>query len=245
MNSTPASALVIGAGPGLGMSIAHRFGKAGYRIALVSRSANRHPGYLEKLEADGIAATAHAVDVQDPARLSRTLADIAAEHPNIEVMYYGPGATDPASAPEAITETTSETARWAFGWVYPAVDVVQWVLPGMRERGKGSLLFAGGLSGQIPMPMLGGLALSSAALRNYALTLNKALSEVGVYAGTLTIGGLVERGDIHAMVSANAEMAAGAAGMTLNPDDLAETAWEMHARRDRPEATFNAIGLSA
>lgn len=243
MNSTPATALVIGAGPGLGMSIAHRFGKGGYRIALVSRSANRHAGYLERLRADGIDATAHAVDVQDAARLSDTLSDIAAEHPRVEVVYYGPGATDPSFRPESITETTTESVRWAFGWVYPAVDIVRRVLPAMRERGEGSLLFAGGLSGQIPMPMLGGLALSAAALRNYALTLYKALSDEGVYAGTLTIGGLVERGDIHTMVSANPDMAAGAAGMTLNPDDLADVAWDMHVKRDRPEATFNAIGL--
>ncbi|MEV4397373.1 hypothetical protein [Nonomuraea sp. NPDC049607] len=33
------------------------------------------------------------------------------------------------------------------------------------------------------MPALGALALSSAALRNYALTLNAALAEKGVYAG--------------------------------------------------------------
>jgi hypothetical protein len=29
---------------------------------------------------------------------------------------------------------------------------------------------------------------------------------------------------------------------TLNPDDIAETAWEMYSRRDLPEATFNAFG---
>lgn len=245
MNTTPATALVIGAGPGLGMSIAHRFGTGGYRIALVSRSARRHPGYLEQLQAEGIDATAHAADVQDPAGLAEALDAIAARHPRIEVVYYGPGATDAAFRPEPITETSSASVRSAFGWVYPAVDVVQAVLPGMRERGTGSLLFAGGLSGQLPMPMLGGLALSSAALRNYALTLNVALAEAGIYAGTLTIGGLVERGDIAAMVSADPDMAAAAAGMTLNPDELAEVAWDMHTKRDRPEETFNAIGLTA
>jgi hypothetical protein len=43
------------------------------------------------------------------------------------------------------------------------------------------------------MPPLGGLALASAALRTYALTLHVALATAGVYAGTLTIGGLIER----------------------------------------------------
>jgi hypothetical protein len=84
------------------------------------------------------------------------------------------------------------------------------------------------------MPALGALALSSAALRNYALTLNAALADQGVYAGTLTIGGLIERGDIHRMLNAPTKG-------TLDPDDIAETAWRLYAGRDRPEATFNAL----
>lgn len=197
------------------------------------------------MTAEGIDTTAYAADVRDTEGLAKTLDVIAAAHPRVEVLYYGPGGVDPDFRPVPITETTADHVRTAMSWVYPAIDVVNKVLPPMRERGNGTVLIAGGLSGQLPMPALGNLALSSAALRNYALTLNKSLSEVGVYVGTLTIGGLVERGDIHAMVNADPQMAAGAAGMTLNPDDLAETAWSLHVKRDRPEATFNAIGLSA
>lgn len=47
MSNTPATALVIGMGPGLGLSIARRFGLGGYRVALVSRSTDRHPAYVE------------------------------------------------------------------------------------------------------------------------------------------------------------------------------------------------------
>ncbi|MGH8880508.1 MAG: SDR family NAD(P)-dependent oxidoreductase, partial [Stackebrandtia sp.] len=76
-----ASTLVIGAGPGLGMSIAHRFGREGKRVALLSRSAKRHAGYLEQLSAAGIDATAHAADIRDPGQLAAALADIIEQHP--------------------------------------------------------------------------------------------------------------------------------------------------------------------
>lgn len=66
------------------------------------------------------------------------------------------------------------------------------------------------------MPQFGGGTLSSAALRNYALTLNAGLAPHSVYAGTITIGGLIESSDIH-----KANTAAGGAIPTLNPDDLA------------------------
>lgn len=91
------------------------------------------------------------------------------------------------------------------------------------------------------MPVLGALALSSAALRNYALTLNAALADKGAYAGTLTIGGVVERGDIHKLVESRPEQFGGLAGHTLDPDDIAETAWQMFVKRDRAEEVFNVL----
>ncbi|GGN24673.1 short-chain dehydrogenase [Lentzea pudingi] len=224
--------VVLGVGPGLGMSIAHRFGREGYDVALISRSARRHEEYLEQLV--GVEARAFAVDVRDRVRLMSTLDSIGP----VDVVYYGPGATDLSEAPEDITVTTAADARVALEWLYPAIDVVQHVLPSVTERG-GGLLFAGGLSAVRPMPMLGALALSAAALRNYALTLNAALADKGVYAGTLTIGGLVERGDIHQAVRAHPERFGEV--RTLNPDDIAETAWQMVVKRDRAEEVFSVL----
>ena len=125
-------------------------------------------------------------------------------------------------------------------WLYPAIDVVRHVLEGVVVRG-GGLLFAGGLSAVRPMPMLGAFALAVAALRNYALTLNAALADKGVYAGTLTIGGIIERGDIHRMVESSPEQFGALAGHTLHPDDIAETAWQMFVKRDRAEEVFSVL----
>jgi NAD(P)-dependent dehydrogenase (short-subunit alcohol dehydrogenase family) len=226
------TALVLGVGPGLGMSVAHRFGREGYDVVLVSRSAGRHAGYLAELA--GVRARAFAADVRDPAQLKSTL-DLVGP---VDVVYYGPGATDLSEAPEDITETTVADARAAMDLFYPAVEVVQRVLPTVVERG-GGLLFAGGLSATRPMPMLGALALSSAALRNYALTLNAALADKGAYAGILTIGGLVERGDIYQAVRANPD--AFGEVRTLDPDVIADTAWQMLVKRDRAEEVFSVF----
>jgi NADP-dependent 3-hydroxy acid dehydrogenase YdfG len=230
------TAVVLGVGPGLGMSIAHRFGREGYDVVLVSRRGDRHESYLSSLAEAGVTARAFAVDVRDREQLLSTLDSIGP----VDVVYYGPGATDLSEMPGEITSTTSADVRDAMGWVYPAVDVVGHVLPGVLERG-GGLLFAGGLSAVRPMPVLGALALASAALRNYALTLNAALADKGVYAGTLTIGGVVERGDIHKLVESKSEQFGSLAGHTLDPDDIAETAWQMFVKRDRAEEVFSAI----
>ncbi|RAS62962.1 short-subunit dehydrogenase [Lentzea atacamensis] len=230
------TAVVLGVGPGLGMSIARRFGREGYDVVLVSRSSARHDGYLTELVEAGVKAKAFAVDVRDREQLLSTLEEVGP----VDVVYYGPGATDLGDMPAEITSTTSDEAHVAMQWLYPAIDVVGRVLPGVVER-KGGLLFAGGLSAVRPMPVLGALALSSAALRNYALTLNAALADKGVYVGTLTIGGVIERGDIHKVVESKPEQFGNLAGRTLDPDDIAEVAWRMFVERDRAEEVFSVI----
>ena len=122
-----------------------------------------------------------------------------------------------------------------------AVDFASLLRPELTQRGNGGLLFAGGLSSVIPMPPLGGLALASAALRNYAITLHAALAPAGIYAGTITIGGLIARGDVHQAMASNPDLFRGVAAATLNPDDLAEDVWQLYNKRTDAEAVVNAM----
>ncbi|MFJ5992216.1 SDR family NAD(P)-dependent oxidoreductase [Lentzea sp. NPDC092896] len=230
-------AVVLGVGPGLGMSVARRFGREGYDVVLISRRSERHAGFLAELAEAGVNARAFALDLKDVDQLRSTLDSVGP----VDVVYYGPAATDLSGLPPEITATTSDEARAAMDWLYPAIDLTQHVLPGLLERG-GGLLFAGGLSAVRPMPVLGALTLSSAALRNYAVTLNAALADKGVYVGTLTIGGVIERSDIHKLVESRPEEYAGLAEHTLSPDDIAETAWQMFVKRDRAEELFSVLG---
>lgn len=238
---TTKTAVVLGAGPGLGMSIAHRFGREGYQVALVSRSDTRHGAYLASLAEAGIEAAAFTADLNDKDRLDAVLDEITGRFGAIDLAYYGPAAMD-GPMPGHISEAGSADVRAAMELVYPAVDAVAKVLPGMLERGTGALLFAGGVSSVVPLPELGAFAVMTAALRNYAITLNAALADQGVYAGTLTIGGIIERGDIHKAVTADPTMFGDKEIATLDPDDIADTAWELVSKRDRAEAVFNALG---
>jgi NAD(P)-dependent dehydrogenase (short-subunit alcohol dehydrogenase family) len=228
---------VLGVGPGLGLSIARRFGREGFTTALVSRSDARHDRYRTELA--GIDAPTYTADVTDDAQLRAVLARITAEAGEIDTVYFGPAAIGSGPGITPLTEAGADALRVPFeSMVLPAVKVVEAVLPRMLERGSGSLLFAGGLSGKYPMPMLGSLAPASAALRMYVLTLNAALRETGVYAGTLTIGGLIERGDIHRALT---EQDHGFTVGTLDPDDIADKAWSLYVERDEAEAEFNAM----
>jgi NAD(P)-dependent dehydrogenase (short-subunit alcohol dehydrogenase family) len=230
--------LVIGVGPGLGMSVAHRFGAEGYAVALVSRSSTRHADYLKSLADAGVDAAAFVADAADPGALRSAVDAVRDRFGRIDVGYYGPAAVGPMADIIGLDAAGAETALRG---VVPAVDFASLLLPELTERGSGGLLFAGGLSSVVPMPPLGGLALASAVLRNYALTLHAALTPIGVYAGTLTIGGLIERGDIHLSMLEHPDLFGNVSVSTLNPDELADLLWTLFRDRTEPEVVVNAL----
>ncbi len=231
---------VLGAGPGLGLSMAHRFGREGFAVALVSRSDTRHAAYREGLADAGITAHTYVADVTDEDQVSAVLGRITTDVGEVDTVYFGPADLSSGAAIVPLTEANAQALRTPFeALAVPAAGVVQAALPPMLARGAGTLFFAGGLSGKYPMPMLGSFGPASAALRMYVLTLSEALRDKGIYAATLTIGGVIERGDIHRFVAEQRafDFEAG----LLNPDDIAETAWGMYVERDRAEAEFTKL----
>jgi NAD(P)-dependent dehydrogenase (short-subunit alcohol dehydrogenase family) len=223
------------------MSMARRFGREGFAVALVSRTDARHAGYRAELAADGIDSASYAADVTDPDQVRDVLARIAADLGEIDTLYYGPVSATFGSGIVPLPEADPAAVRAPLdGLLLPVVGLVAAALPPMLQRGDGALFFGGGLSGLRPMPMLGNLAPASAALRMYVLTLAAAVAEQGVYAGILTIGGLIERGDIHRVLTDQ-----GMSLPTLDPDDIAETAWRMYETREEAEAVFDALTPAA
>src|SRR4051794_8976428 len=131
----PKVVVVLGVGPGLGMSVAHRFGAEGFAVGLVSRSADRHDGYRSALAERGVETTAVAADIRDPAQLTAALSAVRERLGEIDVVYYGPGATDLSERPSDVSETGADAVRSAMeATVFPAVATVAEVLPAMLAR---------------------------------------------------------------------------------------------------------------
>jgi hypothetical protein len=85
-----------------------------------------------------------------------------------------------------------------------------------------------------PQPQTSGKVLGPgcAALRNYAITLHAALAPTGVYAGTVPVGGLIERSDIHRALASDPSTFGDSISGTLDPDDPAEEAWGLYRDPD-------------
>lgn len=81
---------LIGAGPGLGLATARRFGIAGHAVALIARNAERLEEMTTELARDGIQACGFTADVLDIESLTAALSAAATALGSIEILQYSP-----------------------------------------------------------------------------------------------------------------------------------------------------------
>jgi NADP-dependent 3-hydroxy acid dehydrogenase YdfG len=217
---------IIGAGPGMGLAIAKTFGANGYKIGLLSRDPAKLQPLVAELAEHGIGAAAFALDVLDRASIAAGLAAVQQRFGRIDVLEFSPsGATLPLVP---ATELAHDNVQIQIDfYVHGAVAAVNQVLPGMRARGSGTILFTTGASSVYPNPMLGNIGPATAWLRNWAHALHAAVAEEGVQVGHVTINAWIGRQP----------------GAT--PDAIAPLYWELHTQRDEIEKVFTPSGGEA
>jgi NADP-dependent 3-hydroxy acid dehydrogenase YdfG len=221
---------IVGAGAGLGLSIARLFGRHGFDVALIARSEERLAGLTARLTADGIAAAWYRADVMDRHALTTALDRAAERFGGIDVLEFSvPPARVGETAFAAALDVTVENLQPQIESIcYGAVAATRAVLPSMLDAGTGTLLFTTGASSVAPRPTFGAAGVAGAGLRNWALNLNTVLADKGVYAGHITIGAWIS----------------GTPGPTdaprLDPDDIADVYWDLHTTRETAERLITA-----
>lgn len=204
---------IIGAGPGLGRATARRFGREGFSVALISRTQAHVDELAAALSGEGITARGYAANARDPQAL-RVALDAAAEGLGpIEVLQYSPLPAKEFMKP--VLETTAEDLVGPIEQsVYGPVTAVQYVLPGLRELGRGTILFVNGGSAVRPNGSVTGTSVAFAGESAYGQMLHDALAPEGIHVAQL----IIPRG-------------IGGGEPDHEPDALADRIWSLH--RDR------------
>lgn len=182
-NTSYSTALIVGAGPGLGASLARTFAREGGMKVMV---AARERDKLESI-ADETGAAWSTCDATKPDDVG-ALFESAAKHFGRapEVVVYNASArvrgrfvdVDPVAVSQALSVTA-----------YGAFLVAQQAARGMVEAGQGAILFTGASAGVKGYPQSAAFAMGKFALRGLAQSMARELAPQGIHVGHVVIDG--------------------------------------------------------
>jgi NAD(P)-dependent dehydrogenase (short-subunit alcohol dehydrogenase family) len=196
------SAIVIGAGPGIGASVARRFARAGFAVGLIARSRSTIDATLADLS--GQTAAGLTADVTDETALRAALDQLVEQIGVPSTLVYNAGLV----RRDAVGELTAQQQLDTYAVnVVGAITAIAWLAPRMAEHGGGTVVLTAGLPQ--PIPEATSLSLGKAGLRALAELLAETYGPSGIHVAAVTVAGAVEP------------------GTAFDPDEIAERYWQL------------------
>lgn len=187
MTTTGRLALVTGGAGGLGRGITFGLARAGYQIAFTYRPGGTPPDEtLALIRPHDPKVVAIPSDALREAEAARTVR-IASERAPIDVLVHVVGPIVVGSFARSAPEDYRAMMDGNFG---SAVWIARALLPSMRERRFGRLIFFGmnGSSVTMPAPVQSLYAASKAALTSFARTLSVEEARHGITVNVIELG---------------------------------------------------------
>ena len=182
--SSPVCAIV-GIGPKNGAAFARRFDNEGYKVALLSRSTT----FSEELAKELSNARAYRCDAMDAASVEDVFARIRSDLGVVDVLIYNAG----GGSWQTVEEISA--ADFERSWRVNALGALltsQQVIPDMKKRGAGNIVFVGATASLRGRPKTTGFAAAKAAQRSLAQSMAKHLAPQGIHVSLLIIDGQVD-----------------------------------------------------
>ncbi len=179
--------LVVGAGPGIAAATVRRLVGDGDAVGLIARNDEALARLAQDLRGCGVVGRAPA-EAGDPASLTAAVELFVDTFGPVDVLLYNVSVGREVAVPDLSPEDLlADLAAGAVG----LQTAVRAVLPGMRERGSGTVLVTGGGSADRPVASMATLGVQKAAVRALAQVQAQALAPEGIHVVTVTIRGLV------------------------------------------------------
>jgi len=179
------SVLITGASKGIGRAVAVELAARGHRVVATAR----RPEALADLDVD----QRLSLDVTDQDSVDRALAAAG----EIDVLVSNAGETVRAPLESIPLDEVERLFRLN---TLGALRVAQGVLPAMRERGSGHLVFVSSIQGRLVLPIIGGYGASKWALEAIAETLAIETGHFGVNVSIVQPGAVSSGGAAGAKV---------------------------------------------
>ncbi len=142
------TALVVGASSGIGFQTAVLLAREGVRVMASARREDRLRGLRDSLAAENLALDYHVADAADPDAMEALAAAARHRLGEIDIMVYSSGANIPD---RALTRLQRETWDHMISVnLNGAYYITRAVLPAMRARRRGHLIYISSISGVVP-----------------------------------------------------------------------------------------------
>ncbi len=178
---TRAVCVVVGAGTGLGKSLAAAFAREGFDLALISRNKGGTATAVSAAQGanPNVAVRAFQADATQPQALERTLTSVASEMGPIEVLIYNVRGEPKWKSP---LDVTYDELRDVIDLeVVGALAAAKAVVPGMITRQRGTVIFSSATAAFRGSPNAPQYSIAKFALRGLAQSLGRAYAKEGVH----------------------------------------------------------------
>lgn len=210
--------VIVGAGPGLGLSLAKKFGKNDFNVALIARNQESLNNFQTSLSELNINSAGFAADVTNEQQLADAFSEVRAAFGQTDVLVYNAGVIAPVSAAETTAQIANQHMQVN---IIGGIASAQQVIPEMVERQQGTIFFTGGGATELTVtPILTTLSIGKSGLRSYAHCLHDELTGQGIYVGMLSIAGVIEEETY------------------FSPENIADEYFDMYEKRDVAERFY-------
>lgn len=214
-------AAVLGVGPGLGASVARRFAREGFAVALMARSEESVAAAREEIEKLGGTALPVSTDATDPASVESAFERVREELGDPGVFVYNAGAFQMGGILEIPPDKFDECFRANCAGAFYAA---RQVLPAMVEAGRGTVLLTGATASLRGSARFSALAVGKFGLRALAQSMAREFGPRGIHVAHVIIDGQINTPRMREMSPDREEHT------MLSPEAIAETYWQLHTQ---------------
>ncbi|KAF6160704.1 hypothetical protein GIB67_019644 [Kingdonia uniflora] len=234
MASSPSSqkgiAAVVGVGPKLGRSIARKFAHEGYTVAILARDLDRLSGFADEIAREEKAQVfAIRIDCSD-SRSVREAFEGVLSLGFVEVLVYNSGQAIPRNPTNFADIRIDSFEKSLAVSTVGAFHCAQQVIPGMMDRGRGTILFTGCSASLTGIPGYSELSCGKFALRALSQCLAKEFRPSGIHVAHVIIDGIIGTPRLWSSTSQRSWNGGQQNGgdSYMDPDVLAQTYWFLH-----------------
>ena len=193
-------AIITGGSRGLGLALAHRFGKAGVRLVLAARDQHELEAARNELINDSSVHAATDVllvscDLRNPGQAGQLIAATLEHFGRLDILINDAGIIEVGPAANQTLETYREAMAVNF---FAALYATYSALPHMLAQKSGAIVNISSIGGKVAVPHLLPYVASKFALTGFSEGLHAELRHKGIRVTTVCPGLMRTGGEVHA-----------------------------------------------